>query len=559
MNEKTLSIVVKAQDKASQVMEGIGDKVHNVGAKIAAAMKVATAATLAAGAAFGVDAVKNAINLGESINAVEKTFGDASDKIFEFGRVAAQQAGLSKAAFNSAVVPIGAMLQNMGYNADQASESSINLAKRAADLASVFNTSLDDALTAIQAGLRGEADPLERFGVGLSQTAVKAYAVANGLVKEGEEMDKTTAATARLGLFMNQTNRFAGDFVDTADEAANKSRILKAEFENQSVAIGKLLLPVYEKLLSVSGVLVRDIIPVLGSGIAYLSQRFGEMLPTIVAVANQVGDYLGPKIMALWATVNNNLIPVLSRLWHEVLAPLAPVIGTVLVGALGLAIDAANVMIQAFSGIINGILNGNPILWGLIGTLGVLGGALALSAGLAAFQGAMATMTASFVAFRGLVAIPLIMPALAVGAALASIALVLNKYQEMKATIEETNRAIASNNASIEASLRQANEQYKSGKISKDRYNAILNNAYRAEGGPVEAGQPYIVGEREAELFVPNQSGTILNQDQMREAGIGGSTFNMYGSINLGSAGAVDRFFERLNAQKEMGGLGVGI
>lgn len=31
----------------------------------------------------------------------------------------------------------------------------------------------------------------------------------------------------------------------------------------------------------------------------------------------------------------------------------------------------------------------------------------------------------------------------------------------------------------------------------------------RAEGGPVEAGKPYIVGERQAELFVPTQSGTI--------------------------------------------------
>ena len=33
---------------------------------------------------------------------------------------------------------------------------------------------------------------------------------------------------------------------------------------------------------------------------------------------------------------------------------------------------------------------------------------------------------------------------------------------------------------------------------------------FRAAGGPVRAGQPYIVGERRPELFVPNQSGSIL-------------------------------------------------
>ena len=34
----------------------------------------------------------------------------------------------------------------------------------------------------------------------------------------------------------------------------------------------------------------------------------------------------------------------------------------------------------------------------------------------------------------------------------------------------------------------------------------------RANGGPVRKGMPYIVGERRAELFVPNQNGTILPQ-----------------------------------------------
>ena len=31
-----------------------------------------------------------------------------------------------------------------------------------------------------------------------------------------------------------------------------------------------------------------------------------------------------------------------------------------------------------------------------------------------------------------------------------------------------------------------------------------------AQGGPVQEGQPYVVGEEGAEMFVPNQSGTIV-------------------------------------------------
>ncbi|MBZ9984928.1 phage tail length tape measure family protein [Mesorhizobium sp. BR-1-1-8] len=44
----------------------------------------------------------------------------------------------------------------------------------------------------------------------------------------------------------------------------------------------------------------------------------------------------------------------------------------------------------------------------------------------------------------------------------------------------------------------------------------------RANGGPVTAGQPYIVGEKRAELFVPNQSGTIVPRVPSITAGGGG-------------------------------------
>jgi tape measure domain-containing protein len=43
-----------------------------------------------------------------------------------------------------------------------------------------------------------------------------------------------------------------------------------------------------------------------------------------------------------------------------------------------------------------------------------------------------------------------------------------------------------------------------------DGIGSWLGGLFRAEGGPVAAGQPYIVGERGPEWFVPNQSGTVL-------------------------------------------------
>jgi len=65
----------------------------------------------------------------------------------------------------------------------------------------------------------------------------------------------------------------------------------------------------------------------------------------------------------------------------------------------------------------------------------------------------------------------------------------------------------------------------------------------RQHGGPVSAGGSYIVGEREAELFVPNQSGHIYNQQQL--AG---------GDINI-NTGIAQRAFNNM-AEDWMRGLG---
>ena len=49
----------------------------------------------------------------------------------------------------------------------------------------------------------------------------------------------------------------------------------------------------------------------------------------------------------------------------------------------------------------------------------------------------------------------------------------------------------------------------------------FLGNIFKANGGPVAGGNPYIVGEKGPELFVPKSSGTIVPNNQL---GGGGST-----------------------------------
>jgi phage-related protein len=67
-----------------------------------------------------------------------------------------------------------------------------------------------------------------------------------------------------------------------------------------------------------------------------------------------------------------------------------------------------------------------------------------------------------------------------------------------------------------------------------------------------------MVGEQGRELVSLPKGAQVLNNSQTEEA-LGGTTNNFYGTINLNSAEAVDRFYERFNRDSELADMGVAI
>jgi len=56
----------------------------------------------------------------------------------------------------------------------------------------------------------------------------------------------------------------------------------------------------------------------------------------------------------------------------------------------------------------------------------------------------------------------------------------------------------------------------------------------KALGGPVQNSQPYLVGERGPELFVPNAGGNIIPNNKMGGGGGGGVTVNQTINVTTG-------------------------
>jgi len=247
---RPLTILLKAD--TSGLGKGLQDaqtKLKKFGGELEQLSRKATI-VFAGVAAAGYKVVQSASDLNESISKSNVIFGSSAKAIQGWAATADQALGLSQTAALEAAGNFAILGQSAGLTGVQLNTFSTDLTGLAADLASFNNTTTDEAITALAAGLRGESEPLRRFGVLLSESAVQAKAMEMGLAATAKELTDQDKVLARNALILEQTTLQQGDFARTADGAANQQRILAAEIENSRAAIGEGLLPAYRDLLT---------------------------------------------------------------------------------------------------------------------------------------------------------------------------------------------------------------------------------------------------------------------------------------------------------------------
>lgn len=255
MAGRSAVLAVKIVTDASGATKGLDAAAGKVGRLESAASRLAKPAAVAFGAlALGAKkAIDSASDLQQAVGGVEAVFGKSADKVLAFGRNAAESVGLSNAEFNTFATQVGASLRNAGIPMSELGDKTNDLITRGADLSSMFGGTTADAVQAMGAALRGEYDPLEKYGTSLTEAAVNAKLAADG----NDDLKGTALAQAkvqaRLALLMDQTALAQGNFAKEADTAAGQQQRATAKYEDAKAALGKGLLPAYTQLMQVLG------------------------------------------------------------------------------------------------------------------------------------------------------------------------------------------------------------------------------------------------------------------------------------------------------------------
>jgi phage-related protein len=252
----TLTILPSAKGFASALQGEVGPGMTSAGSDggkrsggaFAGAFKslVGPALALVSAAAIGgfvKDSIMAAGDLEQSVGAIESVFKGSAGQMLDWSKTASTSVGLTSNEFNELGTLIGSQLKNGGMAMDELGPKTHELIGLGADLSSMFGGTTKEAVEALSASLKGETDPIERYGVSLSAAKVEAKAAEMGFSKVGGELSNQAKQAATLALIMDQTKDAQGNFNREQDTFSHKMQVSSALWGDISAKIGTLFLP----------------------------------------------------------------------------------------------------------------------------------------------------------------------------------------------------------------------------------------------------------------------------------------------------------------------------
>lgn len=488
-----LAVIITGKDNASKVLGGInktagglGETLGKVGT-IAAGFLAANVIGKGASALTGfmndsIEAVKESIQVNAQLGAVLKSTGNAA------GVTAKEVTDLASALEKQSLFEDEAILQgqnllltftNIRNSADGTSKVFDEATEIMLDMAQAMGT--DAKGSAIQLG-KALNDPTKGL-TALTRVGVTFDAEQKKQIKTMQEAGNIAGAQA---IILAELRKEFGGSAKAASDAAGATERYKDRMNELKEQIGTQMLPIQQKIseakLAFVNLLVTQVIPVL-------TELYEKHWPGISAAVQKLAEEWIPKLQEAFTNVGiyirDQLIPTAMEIGAFIRDELAPNFqeGARTVGEMA---KSATALLEEALKPLNGWLGEHAAEMVLI--IGGVAIAIALAFG---------PLGAAYLAIIGIILL---------------IGTLKRNWQEIR---EELEKPINVPGAELLGNIASKGSVLK-GIVGQSQLGALVetgigvNEMFKASGGPVSAGSPYIVGERGPELFVPGRSGSIV-------------------------------------------------
>ncbi len=202
---------------------------------------------------IGRAGIQAAMDAGEIQNKFEVAFkgaaGQAEAWADQFSKAVG---GLNKVELKERAAQFQLLFNAMDMGSAEATKMSTALTQLAYDFASLYNTSNEEAFQRLTSGMMGETEAIRRFGIDISDAALKQEAMRRGISKSTDQMSQAEKVMLRYDMIMRQSKDAQGDLIRTQDSAANKQRLMSEAYAQASVRLGRDLIPTYMEFITLA-------------------------------------------------------------------------------------------------------------------------------------------------------------------------------------------------------------------------------------------------------------------------------------------------------------------
>lgn len=235
--------------------------------------------------------VKAASDMNEEIAKSRQIFGASADTIRDWSKTTSESLKISETQALQFSGALGAMLKTAGVAGPELAKMSKRLVELGADMASFNNEDPSEMLDRLRSGLAGEAEPLRRFGVLLSEARVQQEAVRIGLVKQGAKLTEQQKVLSRYAIILRDTAAQQGDVARTGNQFAGQMRELSARVTELQASLGTKLIPALTTLVQKTNQFLAAIEPLGRVALPALKVAF-EGLRLAIVTPFKIGQVL---------------------------------------------------------------------------------------------------------------------------------------------------------------------------------------------------------------------------------------------------------------------------
>ena len=194
-------------------------------------------------------AITDASRAQEVMGKFDVVFGDNAREASRWAEEFGNSVGRSTTDIQEWMASVQDLFVPLGFAREEATGLSESLVQLAVDVASFSNKVDADVIRDFTSALVGNHETVRKYGIIISENAIKQEALNKGLDKTYKELTDLEKVSLRMALIQKGSTDAQGDAIRTSDNYANQIKRLNANYQELSVTLGEQLIPLLSDLL----------------------------------------------------------------------------------------------------------------------------------------------------------------------------------------------------------------------------------------------------------------------------------------------------------------------